>query len=432
MHYEFGRYAFSTNAGLTLEGQPIHLMPKARRLLELLLDADGAVVGKDRLVATLWNGGEVTDDSISRAAYRLRSAMQQAGGPDLIATVYGVGFRLAVSVRASQGKRPTTAHAQARSGNSSAIWALISARELAARHTPADLEAAAAAAKVALQLDPGFVAAWCALAEIRLLQVGRAFLPPREAGPLIVDAAHNALALDPDCAAALAARGWVTAIIDRRVAAGLTELDRALAIDPQFWGTHLLRAWVLQAARRLDEAIDMLRAAVRVNSVGPSIGGMLPLYLLFAGHRDEALATARELASQSPTIDDAQVAVCTMASMHGLHGEAIDFGRRAMALAPHTPLMHVPLAYALARAGHADEARSLLATIEAQPHSSPAATARVHVALGNRATAIAQLVSSFESRLPQFVWSRDDPRFEPLRGEPVLERLWAQIAPATR
>ena len=99
MKYDFGDYAFKADAGLTLRGKPVHLSPIANRLLQLLLAAEGKVVGKEPVVAAIWGETAVADESISRAVYRLRLALQQAGGPDVIETIYGTGFRMLVPVR---------------------------------------------------------------------------------------------------------------------------------------------------------------------------------------------------------------------------------------------------------------------------------------------------------------------------------------------
>jgi hypothetical protein len=51
----------------------------------------------------------------------------------------------------------------------------------------------------------------------------------------------------------------------------------------------------------------------------------------------------------------------------------------------------------------------------------------VYLALGNRPKAIALLQDVCERGVPQFAWSRDDPRLAALQGEPVVKRLWQRI-----
>jgi pentatricopeptide repeat protein len=111
-----------------------------------------------------------------------------------------------------------------------------------------------------------------------------------------------------------------------------------------------------------------------------------------------------------------------------MHDEAVGFGWKTMELAPHTPLMHAPLAYALANAGRHDEARSVLGTMESSSFPLPSASiAPVYLALGERAKAIALLQDASERGIPQFASTRDDPRFAILKGDPAVERIWARI-----
>ena len=72
MYYEFCDYRFDAEAGLTLNDLPVPLPPKAHRLLALLLAAEGRTVDKDAVIAGVWGGGDVSDESISRAVFKLR------------------------------------------------------------------------------------------------------------------------------------------------------------------------------------------------------------------------------------------------------------------------------------------------------------------------------------------------------------------------
>jgi Flp pilus assembly protein TadD len=114
--------------------------------------------------------------------------------------------------------------------------------------------------------------------------------------------------------------------------------------------------------------------------------------------------------------------------VNGLHDEAVAFGWKAMELAPQTPLMHTPLAYALAFAGRHDEARGVLSAIESSSLPLPTASiAPAYLALGEPAKAIALLQDASERGVPQFAWTRDDPRLASLHGDPVVERIWSRI-----
>ena len=426
--YKFANYTFDPHAGLVFDGQPVHLPPKEKGLLQALLAARGQIVRKEDLMVKVWGTNETSDESISRTVYRLRVAMQSSGGQEVVETVYNSGFRVTAPVRETTMKESSSLNALTHSMRPNAIAALISAREFLARQSVEDIEAAAQAVRLAISLDPSFSAAWSTLAEIRISQAMRSLRPPREAGWLAKEAAQTALQIDPQSASALSIQGWVRVMIDQDCERGMDDLDRAIAIDPDYWVANLLRAWVLQAAGRLDESVGMMRRALELNSLSHAVNSNLALFLMFAGKHSEALEQALELAKRFPTVDNSQGIASVITSVNGMHEEALAFGKKAMELAPHTPLMHTPLAYALAFSGRTDEARGLLKSIEDAALPLPSASlAPVYLALGERDKAIALLQDASERGIPQFAWTRDDPRLAALRGDPAVQRIWSRI-----
>ncbi len=426
--FKFADYTFDAHAGLVYDGQAVHLPPKEKGLLQALLGARGQIVRKEDLMVKVWGTSETSDESISRTVYRLRVAMQSSGGPEVVETVYNSGFRVIVPVREVTMTASSSMNALTHSTRPNAIAALISAREFLARQSVDDIEAAANAVRLAISLDPTFSAAWSTLAEIRIFQAIRSLRSPREAGWLAKEAAQTALNIDPQSASALAMLGWVRVLIDQDCERGLEDLDRAVAIDPDYWVANMLRGWALQAAGRNEEAVHMMRRALELNPVSHAVNSMLALYLMFAGKHGEGLDVAMMLSKRFTTVDNSQGIASVLASVNGLHEEAVAFGWKAMELAPHTPIMHTPLAYALAYAGRHDEARKVLAAIEASSLPLPTASlAPVYLALGERDKAIALLQDAYERGVPQFAWTRDDPRLASLRGDPAVERIWSHI-----
>jgi len=426
--YKFSNYTFDAHAGLVYEEQGVHLPPKEKGLLQALLLARGQIVRKEDLMEKVWGTHETSDESISRTVYRLRVAMQACGGPEVVETVYNSGFRIKVPVCEVVRKECSTLNALTHSTRPNAIAALISARELLARQNLEDIEAAAQAARLAVSLDPGYAAAWTTLVEVRIVQAVRSLRPPREAGWLAKEAAQTALNIDPQSAAALAILGWVRAMIEQDGAQGLEELDRAQALDADFWFANLLRGWALQAVGRGHEAVAMVHRAQELNPSSYVVNALPAHFQMLAGKLSEAHASARELVRRFPTVDNAHAVASVMAALHGLHDEAELHGRRAMALAPNTPLMVAPLAYALANARRPEEARALLQGVEDSTLPQPSvALAPVYLALGDKARAVALLVDASERGIPQCAWTRDDPRLAGLRGDPVVQRLWAGL-----
>lgn len=411
MPLEFGEFVFEDGVGLRARGQAVHLPPKALALLRTLLQARGRLVSRDALARTAWPGQDVSDQSIDRAISRLRAAMRRATGEDVVATSYGNGFRIRAEVREHGVPAARTARSIADSASAEAIEALLSARELLGRRSPQDLVCALDATGRAIELDPRFVPAWCARAELHALQIGRGLIAPACGGRLVIEAAQAALALQPACGPALALRGWVRATIENDVGAGLEDCRQALQVDDHYWGSHVLQAWVLAAAGRADEAAEAAQRARALNPEGLAVNALPALYLLFAGRHDEAHALARTLARRFPTLDNAQAIASTVAAVQGEHDEAVHFGEQAARLAPDTPLLHLPLAYAQARAGRLDAARQTLASVlAATTVPLNASVAPVALALGEADRARALLAAGRALGEPQAAWSALDPR----------------------
>jgi DNA-binding winged helix-turn-helix (wHTH) protein len=74
--------------------QALHLTRKAWEALQVLVEARGHLVTKDRLAATVWHGTHVGDDSIAKVIRELRRVLgDDQRAPHFIATVHGRGYR---------------------------------------------------------------------------------------------------------------------------------------------------------------------------------------------------------------------------------------------------------------------------------------------------------------------------------------------------
>ena len=82
----------------TVAGRPVALSTLELRLLAALLDADGRVLGRDRLLDAIHGEGEgdVTDRAIDQYVKRLREKLgDDPAEPRYVATVRGAGYRAA-------------------------------------------------------------------------------------------------------------------------------------------------------------------------------------------------------------------------------------------------------------------------------------------------------------------------------------------------
>src|ERR1700754_2340796 len=71
------------------------LQPRVMQVLVALTQAGGAVVSRDDLIATCWEGRVVDDDAITQVMMKLRRLANRSGGAFAVETVPRVGYRLA-------------------------------------------------------------------------------------------------------------------------------------------------------------------------------------------------------------------------------------------------------------------------------------------------------------------------------------------------
>lgn len=92
-----GGWSFDPASGeLTRGEERQRLEPRAARTLELLCDANGAVVSHDRLIAEVWGGRSLSDNSVAVVIGQLRRALGDEERK-LIENVPKRGYRLAAN-----------------------------------------------------------------------------------------------------------------------------------------------------------------------------------------------------------------------------------------------------------------------------------------------------------------------------------------------
>jgi TolB-like protein len=104
---EFGRFTILPHRREVLaDGRPIELGGRAFDVLMALIEANGAVVGKDELISRAWPGRVIEEGNLRAQIRALRKAFADR---DLIRTVAGRGYQFTAEVRARGGR----AHGQA-------------------------------------------------------------------------------------------------------------------------------------------------------------------------------------------------------------------------------------------------------------------------------------------------------------------------------
>src|SRR5207237_2919194 len=97
MTLEFGRFRILTRQRqLLADGVPVELGTRAFDLLMVLIDADGALVTKNELLANVWPGIFVDASNLKVQVFLLRRAFGE--DRDFIRTEFGRGYRFTAGI----------------------------------------------------------------------------------------------------------------------------------------------------------------------------------------------------------------------------------------------------------------------------------------------------------------------------------------------
>ncbi len=97
--YRIGRFTLQSFRQLLDGGAPVAIGRKALDLLSVLAKAEGALVTKDELMAAVWPKAIVEDNAIQVHIVALRKVLGRDA--ELLSTVHGLGYRLALTPQVS-------------------------------------------------------------------------------------------------------------------------------------------------------------------------------------------------------------------------------------------------------------------------------------------------------------------------------------------
>jgi DNA-binding winged helix-turn-helix (wHTH) protein len=296
--FQLGDWRVEPARGLLTDraGCETRIEPQLMDLLVLFATSDGRVLGKDEIIASVWGGRAVGDDTLAAAISRLRSAL---GGRRYIETVPKRGYRLATDPDASlSSSRPAREDTPA---------TRLVAQGLAVLHSgsPAALPQARLYFEAAIGADPRLAAAQAGLAETLFTQ----HLIGQDATPGLLRSAQAAAAaavgLDDQLARGWTALGYAALLVDRDFAAADRALLRAIALDPRAASPHRYRAIALTAIGRLVEAERESRKAVALEPLSLAARNGLLQVLMVARRYPQVIAEAKAMATLSASASEA-------------------------------------------------------------------------------------------------------------------------------
>lgn len=325
-------------------GETRDVEPKVMDLLFLLASAPGRVFAREEILAALWPGITVGEDTLARCVFKLRRALDDdREAPRFIETIPKRGYRLIVQA------------------DNAAALLNRRAEEFYFQFTRADNEAAIALYEQALELNPDDANALAGLANglvqraVRWLGVdadapartnlqqalASGVLSSPEAAPILAKAqsfAERAVMLAPNDATALRALGLTMAVMHRFKDAR-EFYNRALASDPKAWGVLINLADIDGMEGREAEAVGHLEQAFAIMAacydddvalIRPwhaALGAMIADRHRAAGNIAVAEDWYRRVLVLSPLQETATAGLASILAARGEHHAAQDLCR---------------------------------------------------------------------------------------------------------
>jgi serine/threonine-protein kinase len=330
----------------------------------------------------------------------------------------------ALTLRLSAGERERLARHATK--DAAAYRAYLRGRYLWNKLTGPWLEKAREAFEDAIGRDPGFALAHAGLADALTLLAFYGLVPAGEAWPRARAAAEKALAIDPGLAEAHVSLAYGRLFGEWAWAEAEAGIRRAVELSPASAAVRQWHALYRGLVGDFPGAMAEVQRALELDPLSLTIGTNAGFQSYLAGQLEGDIEQHRRVLELEPDYALGHWALGLAYEQKGMYEEAVGAARRAVALSGGSVLLKSNLGRACALLGRTDEARAVLAELEAGG-VSPYRLATVRLALGEREAALSELERACRERDHWMVWLKVDPMLESLRSEPRFEELVRRV-----
>jgi TolB-like protein/DNA-binding winged helix-turn-helix (wHTH) protein/Flp pilus assembly protein TadD len=287
----------------------------------------------------------------------------------------------------------------------------------------------------AIKLDPNYAPAYAHMATSYFFLGFFSAIPPAQAWGKVKELGMLATEKDDQLAEGHAALASAKMHYDWDFAGAEHEFKRALELNPNNADIRHEYAHYLMAMGRMAESAAESKRAVDLDPVDDNLTDCLCWHSFAARQYDNSIQMARNLLERVPD-DTWELAILGWDyEQKGMYEEAIAEFKKAVELTNKdsplfSPFYLAGLAHAYAVAGRRSDAETVLQGLlerARRSYVSPFDIALIYTALGQKDTAFAWMTKAVAERSTWLVYSKWEPRLDPLRSEPRFQDLLRRI-----
>jgi len=282
----------------------------------------------------------------------------------------------------------------------------------------------------AIKLDPNYAPAYAHMAEAYSFLAFFGAVSPGEGWGKTKEAASLAVQKDERLPEGHGALALAKLHYDWDFAGAEQEFKRALELNPSDADVRHEHAHYLMAMGRLAESEAESKRAVELDPVGDGLNSCLCWHSFAARDYDEAVRLAAKFLKSQPDDPWEHTILGWTYEQKRMPDRAIVDFKTAVEVTKGDPFFVAALGHAYAVAGNRREAEKVLQTLSnraRKSYVSPFDVALIYTALGEKDKAFALLDKAVAEHSTFLVYTKWEPRLDPLRSDPRFQDLLKRI-----
>ena len=287
----------------------------------------------------------------------------------------------------------------------------------------------------AIQIDPGFAAAYAGLSTSYGRLAGGALagqlgtgksMPPKEVFPKSEAAARKALELDPTLALAHDMLAWTRWVFHWNWAEAEREFKLAIQLDANDANAHHWYSFYLSSMGRVEEAIAEMKRALELDPLSLVATANLGVIYFYFGQNEQGIKEYRKALEMDPNYPFARFHLACAYLFEGMYDEALGEFRKYSELIGGHPDTDGSLALYYAFVGNREDALKSLAILQRRD-VSPRLVAGIYARLGDKDQAFNWLEKAYEEHDALLPLLNVNPIWQPLHSDPRFQDLLRRI-----